>query len=411
LSASDIGLCPRTLVFPISVRVFRSDVFLGRSPSPPPPLPYSGDDREQDHDKRRRNPRSTPTAPVRKPVHARLGPSVCAGSVPGETVETVALPVPLGAETAASVSPPLARLGPCAHAGSAPGGAFVTVELPDPLGAEDAASGSPNSALTPSVSPPPALIPSVEAPQATTALITTHSTKVPGPASLNCVISFDLKDSGKPAVGDSLELALSYPPHDISSEMSVIEEIGGYPRIDQSLESHCADVSGRASVPIMQDPVDPVVNAAQVRDPWEIITYRLQAKPPCFKVYLRRRDDIPVHAQAVSSAASTPLQEFSQHISKAINGLLSPPPIPKRRKKTLLRNFRPRRSRRVAKFPPELGSEAAATICKKLGFYDDHGNISLGDASKYVVLYNSPLSREHIAGLATLFGWDTSELA
>lgn len=76
------------------------------------------------------------------------------------------------------------------------------------------------------------------------------------------MISSDLEDSGKPAVGDSMEPALSDPPHDTSSEMSVIEEIGGYPRIDQSPESHCADVSGRASVPIMQDPVDPVVNAA-----------------------------------------------------------------------------------------------------------------------------------------------------
>jgi hypothetical protein len=128
-------------------------------------------------------------------------------------------------------------------------------------------------------------------------------------------------------------------------------------------------------------------------------------------VYSRRRDATPVHSQAVSSAASPPLQEFSQHISKAINGLLSPPPVPKRRKKTLTRNFKPRRSRRVAKFPPELGSEAAASVCKKLGLCDDHGNISLEDASRYAALYNSPLSREHIAALAALFGWDASELA
>ena len=120
---------------------------------------------------------------------------------------------------------------------------------------------------------------------------------------------------------------------------------------------------------------------------------------------------MPVQSQEVSLPSPTPLQEFSQHISKAINGLLSPPPIPKRRKKTLPRNFRPRRSRRVAKFPPELGSEAAASVCKKLGFCDDHGNITLEDASKYAVLFNSPLSREHIAALAALFEWDTSELA
>jgi hypothetical protein len=135
LRASEFGRCPRTLVFPISVRVFCSDVVLGRSPSPPPPPPYSGDDHEQNHDKRRRNQHSTPTMSVRRPVHACLGPSVCADSAPGGTSVTVALLVPLGAETTTSVSPPLARRRPCGDAGSAPGRAFLTIKIPGPLGA------------------------------------------------------------------------------------------------------------------------------------------------------------------------------------------------------------------------------------------------------------------------------------
>jgi hypothetical protein len=298
MSASEIDPCPRTLVFPISVRVSRLDVFLGRSSSPPPPPTFFGGNREQDHDKRRRNPRSSLMAVVRRPVHARLGPCVHAGSVPGGAIETVALSVPLEAETAALVSharfgpcvragdapggtgetvalqvpfeaeaaaldsPPLARLGPCAQAGSASGEASVTVAILGPLGteeavgAEDAASGSSNPAPNPSVSPPPAFVPSIEAPQAAAALISTQPTEGP-------VIPSDLKDSGEQAVGDSLETALSDNPHGTSSKMTVIEEFGDYPRIDQCPESHCANVSGRVSVTIRQDPVVRVVNAAK----------------------------------------------------------------------------------------------------------------------------------------------------
>jgi hypothetical protein len=386
--ACDSDPSPRTLVFPISVRVFHSDGILDSSPLPPPPPPYSGDDREQDHDKRRKSPHSKPTATIRRPVHARLGPSARAGSARlgsaarddsarlGPCVRTdsapggtVALPVPLGEGSAASESPPLAR-------GSASGWASAMVEFPGASVAEDFvgtgvdASGSPIPSFIPSVSPGPEPVP-----------IT------PGPASL------------------------IVPPHGAVFQTTIMEEFGGCHRTGQNSDCLCIVHSDRASVPNMQDPRVPITNAAQVRDPWEIIKHSLQVKPPCLKVYSRRKDATPVHSQAVSSAALTPLQEFSQHISKAINGLLSPPPVPKRKKKTLPRNFKPRRSRRVAKFPPELGSVAAVSVCKKLGFCDDHGNISLEDASRYAALYNSPLSREHIAALAALFGWDASELA
>jgi hypothetical protein len=341
-------------------------------------------------------------------VHARLGPCVRADSAPGGTCETIALPVPLGAESTASASPPPVRLGPCGGAGSAPGWTVGTISAPGPLsaevavGAEEAASGSTIPTPAPSVSPPTALVTSVIAPRAANALTTGSLSEDPGPASIIGAISSGLLDSERPIL------------HDTSFNVAAFEEAGGYQRLGQGPESLCADASGRASVPFSHVPHVPDVpadNAAQVRNPWDIIKYSLQAKPPCFKVYSRRRDTVPVQSQEVSSPSPTPLQEFSQHISKAINSLLSPPPIPKRRKKTLLRNFRPRRSRRVAKFPPELGSEAAASVCKKLGFCDDHGIITLEDASKYVVLFNSPLSREHIAALAALFGWDTSELA
>jgi hypothetical protein len=74
--------------------------------------------------------------------------------------------------------------------------------------------------------------------------------------------------------------------------------------------------------------------------------------------------------------------------------------------KTLPNDFNPRRSRRVAKLPPELGNEAAATICRQLGFCDDQEHISFEDAQKYVHLFDAALSREHVAAMAALFGWE-----
>jgi len=70
--------------------------------------------------------------------------------------------------------------------------------------------------------------------------------------------------------------------------------------------------------------------------------------------------------------------------------LMITPSIPKHRKKTLPSNFKPRRSRRVAKIPPELGTEEVANVCRKLGFCDDQDNISMDDANKYVVIHPSP---------------------
>jgi hypothetical protein len=75
-----------------------------------------------------------------------------------------------------------------------------------------------------------------------------------------------------------------------------------------------------------------------------------------------------------------PLQEFRNAVSRPTDGLLPPPPrSTKRRKKTLPSNFRPRRSRSVAKFPLELGSSSAAHVCRHLGFCDDNENISFKD--------------------------------
>lgn len=134
--------------------------------------------------------------------------------------------------------------------------------------------------------------------------------------------------------------------------------------------------------------------------------YKIRAKPPCFKVYVRKK--IPVQiAQSEEIGNSTPLQKFKDGITKQINGIL-PAPIQqvKRKRKLIPSNFNLRRSRRVAKIPPELGSPSAAKVCKLLGFCDDRENISFTDARRYAKLFDSPLSREHITALVALFGWE-----
>ena len=134
--------------------------------------------------------------------------------------------------------------------------------------------------------------------------------------------------------------------------------------------------------------------------------YKIRAKPPCFKVYVRKK--IPVQiAQSEEIGNSTPLQKFKDGITKQINGILPAPIQPVKRKRKLIpSNFNLRRSRRVAKIPPELGSPSAAKVCKHLGFCDERENISFTDARRYAKLFDSPLSREHITALAALFGWE-----
>jgi hypothetical protein len=106
-----------------------------------------------------------------------------------------------------------------------------------------------------------------------------------------------------------------------------------------------------------------------------------------------------------SMVISSPLCEFQCLVTKPVDALLPTPRFPTRRNKPLPSNFIPRWSRRVAKFPPELGSEAAAQVCRHLGFCDDNEVISVQDAGKYAKLFVSGLSSVHIAALATLFGW------
>jgi hypothetical protein len=102
---------------------------------------------------------------------------------------------------------------------------------------------------------------------------------------------------------------------------------------------------------------------------------------------------------------SPQLQEFRNYLVLPTAQLLPTPLIVKRRK-LMPSNFKPRRSRRVAKFPPKLRSDSAAKVCRLLGFCDEQENISFQDARKYASLFDAALSGDHIAALAALFGWE-----
>jgi hypothetical protein len=126
---------------------------------------------------------------------------------------------------------------------------------------------------------------------------------------------------------------------------------------------------------------------------------------PCLKVYSRRKKLVLEPVQDEESVLSSQLQEFKDDVTKPINSLLPPPRITNRKRRSVPANFIPRRSRRVAKFPPELGSSSAAQVCRQLGFCDALENISLEDANGYARLFENGLSSSHIAAVAALFGW------
>lgn len=141
----------------------------------------------------------------------------------------------------------------------------------------------------------------------------------------------------------------------------------------------------------------------------------LRARPQVFKVYSRRKGHImePVEldslgvSDAVDQTESL-LDSFKQTITRRTTALLAAPQPQKRRKKVVSADFKPRRSRRVAKLPPDLGNAVAAKVCRQLGLCDDQDSISLQDATKYAKLFEVPLSREHVAALAALFGWESA---
>ncbi|KAG2641611.1 hypothetical protein PVAP13_2KG225800 [Panicum virgatum] len=106
---------------------------------------------------------------------------------------------------------------------------------------------------------------------------------------------------------------------------------------------------------------------------------------------------------------TTPATVFFEKITKKVDGLVPVPSIPKRRTKTAGLVSLPRRSRRIAKLPPDTDLASAATVCRKLGLADEDGKITEDTLNRYAKFYNHLLGRDHVAALSALFGWDVPE--
>lgn len=85
------------------------------------------------------------------------------------------------------------------------------------------------------------------------------------------------------------------------------------------------------------------------------------------------------------------------------------PTVGRRRRQAVVASQAPRRSRRVAKLPPEADNQAAASICRKLGFTEDTTKVSKKTKEKYIAFFEKPLSRNHVVALASLLGKEVPE--
>lgn len=88
---------------------------------------------------------------------------------------------------------------------------------------------------------------------------------------------------------------------------------------------------------------------------------------------------------------STPTtsQNFIKKITKPASTIVPVSAIQKRRKKTLPSSFVPRRSRCVAKLPPEpMGRRRL--LCRQLGFMDEHEKVSGASLERYARVFDKP---------------------
>jgi hypothetical protein len=137
-----------------------------------------------------------------------------------------------------------------------------------------------------------------------------------------------------------------------------------------------------------------------------LLRVKLMVKPLCFKVYSRKHRNLVINEINEEQEICSGIQDFKNCCLKPISSLLSPPASLKKRRKKLPADFRPRRSRRVARLPPEIRNSSDAQVCMKLGYCDEKEQISDAGTSRYARLFDSPLSYMHVAALAALFSWE-----
>jgi hypothetical protein len=387
---------PSTLVFPVSVVVLHSDGSSASGVDPPAPPPSGFVDEDSDHEHHVGRPRR-PASSVRVPIHLRLGQRSRSRQVDDMSVEAVHQDlVEVGSVDAPAL--PIVLV----EEREAPGhpldlGSVDALALPEVSVAELEAPGHP---------PVLALDLAEELGVSCQKDWSSHVVISPaGPCLDNPLVG---------ALMTSLAEAVTVGQH--GSGFSYLLTDGVSANVEEAVTAG-QHGSGFSQLVVVGSPAVVPARVRRFESCQSSRADRWRSKPPVFKVYSRRRLS---QAQVVQEdlllqsvvEMVPPLEEFKSAVTKPSDGLLPPPPHrrTKSRKKAMPSDFRPRRSRRVAKFPPELGSNAAAQVCRHLGFCDDMENISLEDACNYAKLFDSGLSSAHVAALAALFGWEVPQV-
>lgn len=106
-----------------------------------------------------------------------------------------------------------------------------------------------------------------------------------------------------------------------------------------------------------------------------------------------------------SPMPSVAATEFLARVTKTLPASLpTPAPPQRRRRQVAVSTHAPRRSRRVARLPPEIDVQATTTVCRRLGFVDNASKVTPSKKDKYTKFFEKPLSKQHVAALAALMG-------
>lgn len=171
------------------------------------------------------------------------------------------------------------------------------------------------------------------------------------------------------------------------------------------MTSEGATVPAAALVQSDPCPVDEPAAVDLVMPPPVLLMLFLGLLPWLLKMYSRKKKETATRVQDLHRRRIWVPQRHCCPSSEALLSscyFVGDPQVNKRKKKIVPTDFKPRRSRRLAKLPLDLGNDSAATVRRHLGFCDGQGKISLEDARNYAKLFETALCREHVAAMATL---------
>jgi hypothetical protein len=109
------------------------------------------------------------------------------------------------------------------------------------------------------------------------------------------------------------------------------------------------------------------------------------------------------------------VQDFLATITKPVDCILARPATQKRRRKQTPKDFIPRRSNRLKKdgrgAPSTAVRKIRVDIARTLGIWADQEGLAQEALDEYGRLFSKPLTQDHVAALAALFGWAIPENA